>query len=120
MPAAIRDPRPTTRVLMTADTVGGVWTYALELARALAPHGVEIHLATMGREPDEGQRAQAAALPNVRLHASDFRLEWMEEPWEDVARAGDWLLALERVLAPDLVHLNGYAHGAMPWRAPCA
>ena len=35
------------RVLMTADTVGGVWTYALELAGALAPLGVDITLATM-------------------------------------------------------------------------
>ena len=39
------------RVLMTADTVGGVWTYALDLARALAPHGVSVALATMGRLP---------------------------------------------------------------------
>ena len=36
------------KVLMTADTVGGVWTYALELAGALAPHGVTVALATMG------------------------------------------------------------------------
>ena len=28
------------RVLMTADTVGGVWTYAIELARGLAERGV--------------------------------------------------------------------------------
>lgn len=26
--------RKPHRILMTADTVGGVWTYALELARA--------------------------------------------------------------------------------------
>ena len=35
-----------------------------------------------------------------------------------MARAGDWLLALEARLRPDIVHLNGYAHGAIPWRAP--
>ena len=39
---------PVRRVLMTADTVGGVWTYALELARALAGFGVETTLAVMG------------------------------------------------------------------------
>ena len=33
------------RVLMTADAVGGVWTYALELARGLADQGVETLLA---------------------------------------------------------------------------
>jgi glycogen synthase len=36
------------RVLITTDTIGGVWTYAMELARALAPRRVEIALATMG------------------------------------------------------------------------
>ena len=40
-----REPR---HVLMTADTVGGVWTYAVELVRALAPHRVTVALATMG------------------------------------------------------------------------
>src|SRR3954464_9968737 len=35
------------RVLMTADAVGGVWTYALELARALIPAGLSTTIATM-------------------------------------------------------------------------
>jgi glycosyltransferase involved in cell wall biosynthesis len=105
------------RLLMTADAVGGVWTYALELARALAAHGVEVHLATMGPRPGAARRAEAAAA-GVALHESDWALEWMDAPWDDVARAGDWLLALERALAPDVVHVNGYAHGALPWRAP--
>jgi glycosyltransferase involved in cell wall biosynthesis len=42
----------------------------------------------------------------------------MEDPWLDVARAGDWLLSLERDLQPDLVHLNGFAHGSLKWMAP--
>jgi glycosyltransferase involved in cell wall biosynthesis len=105
------------RVLMTADALGGVWSYALELARALAAHRVRVTLATMGAPPAAAQRAAAAAL-GVELRVSELRLEWMDEPWEDVARAGAWLLALERELSPDLVQLNGYAHGALPWRAP--
>ncbi len=106
------------RVLMTADTVGGVWTYCLELARALGPHGVEVTLATMGPLPADDQRADAEQVPGLRLFSSECRLEWMDDPWEDVARAGTWLLELEDRLRPDLVHLNGYAHGALPWRAP--
>ena len=105
-------------LLMTADTVGGVWAYALELARALAPHGVRVALATMGAPVRESQRAEAESVPGVTVHESAYRLEWMEQPWEDVARAGDWLLGLERQVKPDIVHLNGYAHGALPWRAP--
>jgi glycosyltransferase involved in cell wall biosynthesis len=107
------------RVLMTADTVGGVWTYALELARVLAPHGVEVTLATMGAPLSDAQWAEVRALPNVAVEESRFALEWMDSPWEDVRAAGEWLLALEARLRPDVVHLNGYAHGALPWaRAP--
>ena len=42
----------------------------------------------------------------------------MDDPWDDVERAGDWLLGLARRARPDLVHLNGYAHAALPWRRP--
>ena len=101
-------------VLMTADTVGGVWTYAMELTRALPD--VRFILATMGRRATDAQRAELA--PNVELLESDYKLEWQDAPWSDVDRAGEWLLALERERQPDLVHLNGYSHGALPFRAP--
>lgn len=106
------------RLLMTADTVGGVWTYALDLARELGKHNVQIVLATMGALPGRTQRAELRDLPNVELCASAFKLEWMPDPWDDVERAGEWLLELEDRFQPDLVHLNGYCHGALPWRAP--
>jgi glycogen synthase len=106
------------KVLMTADAVGGVWSYALELARALAPRGVEIVLATMGPLPNDAQRDDASRCRNLRVETSEYRLEWMQNPWADVERAGEWLLALEERECPDLVHLNGYVHAALPWRAP--
>jgi glycogen synthase len=106
------------KVLMTADTLGGVWTYAIDLCRALEPLGIEVTLATMGAPPGAAQREEVAACRGVTLHESTFRLEWMHDPWPDVAAAGDWLLALERRTRPDVVHLNGYAHGALPWSAP--
>ena len=52
---------------MTADTVGGVWTYALELARALEPHGVEIALATMGRPLSASQWQEARAVGSLQV-----------------------------------------------------
>jgi glycosyltransferase involved in cell wall biosynthesis len=106
------------RVLMTADTIGGVWSYALELAKALSEHGVEVALATMGELPSPEQRAQARRVLNLQLYESTYKLEWMEDPWIDIERAGDWLLALENDLNPDVIHLNGYAHGHLPWNAP--
>jgi glycogen synthase len=106
------------RVLMTADTVGGVWTYALELADALGRRGLEVHLCTMGRPLSTDQREDALSVPGLALHESRYRLEWMDDPWEDVARAGEWLLDVARRVRPDVVHLNGYCHGALPWPAP--
>ncbi len=106
------------KLLMTVDAVGGVWTYAMELCRALAGHDVEIVLACMGPPPHASQLQSARALPNVVVFCSHYRLEWMAQPWSDVARAGDWLLDLADRERVDLVHLNGYVHAALPWRRP--
>lgn len=106
------------KVLMTADTVGGVFTYAVELAHALGPYGVEVALATMGGPVGEAQRGALRALPHVTFYESDFKLEWMDDPWDDVEAAADWLMQVQDEVQPDLIHLNGYAHGACDWRAP--
>ncbi|HWD00029.1 MAG TPA: glycosyltransferase family 4 protein [Candidatus Sulfopaludibacter sp.] len=103
---------------MTGDTVGGVWNFNLELARALAPYGVEVILAAMGGDPADHQRAAAAAIANLQLHTSKYRLEWMDDPWADVQESGAWLLDMEKQLRPDIIHLNSYGHGAFPWQAP--
>jgi len=106
------------KVLMTADTVGGVWSYSLELARGLGERGVEVALATMGAPINDLQREKAERIPGLRVFEGHFKLEWMEEPWRDVEKAGDWLLNLESRISPDLIHLNSFAHGALPWVAP--
>src|SRR5689334_6585826 len=99
------------RILMTADTVGGVWTYAMELVRGLAAHDVFVTLATMGAPLSAAQSREAADLNNLEIEQSSFKLEWMQEPWADVQKAGDWLLEIEERVQPDLIHLNGYVHG---------
>jgi glycosyltransferase involved in cell wall biosynthesis len=103
---------------MTADTVGGVWHYALELAKSLGDAGTRVALAGMGDRPNASQRAQLAHLSNVVLFESTYKLEWMPDAWGDVDRASAWLLDLERKLAPDVVHLNQYAFGDLPFGAP--
>jgi glycogen(starch) synthase len=106
------------RILMTADAIGGVWTYALDLASALKPYGVEIFLATMGKMPTEKQRQDARNIHNLRLFKSNYKLEWMENCWRDVEKAGHWLLHLEQRIKPDLIHLNGYTHASLPFVSP--
>jgi glycogen synthase len=103
---------------MTADAVGGVWEYALDLARWLTARDVQVLVAIMGPEPTAAQRADAAAIPGLLLHAKPYALEWMPDAWADVDRAADWLLGLADEYAPDVVHLNGYAHAMLPWNAP--
>jgi glycogen(starch) synthase len=106
------------KILMTADTLGGVWRYSLELARGLLPFGAEIALATLGAPLTDDQRDEVAELPNVELFESSYKLVWMDDPWDDLAAAGDWLLRLAHRWKPDLVHLNDYPHGDLSWPAP--
>ena len=108
--------REPQRILMTADTVGGVWTYSLELARALPE--IEFALATMGAPITGEQRDEASRLANVRLFPSSYALEWMDDPWTEVDRAGDWLLEIAQEFKPDVIHLNGYTHASLRWAAP--
>lgn len=103
---------------MTADTVGGVWTFSLDLMAALRGSGIDFALATMGPPPNAQQRAALGRIGNVTLHESAFKLEWMENPWADVDEAGRWLLDVAEHFQPDMIHLNGYAHGDLPWRRP--
>jgi glycosyltransferase involved in cell wall biosynthesis len=72
----------------------------------------------MGPGPAAGQRAELEGMSHVTLVESAFRLEWMVDPWEDVAAAGRWLLDLARTFKPDLVHVNGFAHASLSWRVP--
>jgi glycogen synthase len=106
------------KVLLVADAVGGVFTYAVELSRALAARGVAVVLATEGRLLTPDQRRALAGIPGLAHEERAFRLEWMEDPWEDVDAAGRWLLDLEARERPDVVHSNAFAHGALPFRAP--
>lgn len=104
---------------MTADTLGGVLHYAEQLARGLVGRGVEVFLATMGAPLRPGQRRALEALgPRMHVLETQYALEWMADPWSDVDRAGEWLLALAADIRPDVVHLNGYSHAALSFRCP--
>jgi glycogen synthase len=105
-------------VLMTTDTIGGVWTYAIELASGLCERGAKVVLAAMGEEPSAAQIEEARAIDGLRLEARPYALEWMDRPWDDIAEAADWLTRLAQRHRPEVVHLNTLAHGALQWSAP--
>jgi glycogen(starch) synthase len=106
------------KIFMTTDTVGGVWTYSVELSGQLAERGHEVVLAALGGRASPAQEAQVARRPGVQLHSSAWKLEWMDDPWAEVDQSCAWVLDLAGRVRPDVVHLNTLAHGALPWKAP--
>ena len=106
------------KILMTTDTVGGVWVYSLELCRMLERYGVEVHLAALGAWPSPAQQVEVEKMPNVLLYKSDYKLEWMKDPWEDVEQSTKWINSIYQTIQPDIVHLNNYAHVEEDWSAP--
>lgn len=108
------------RVLMTTDTVGGVWNYAVTLCRELRNAGVEVGLATMGGALSEAQGMQLSSIPGLEVfeEAPPRRLEWMDDPWDDVERSGAWLHDVGIQFQPDVVHANAYAPATIEWPYP--
>jgi glycogen synthase len=91
------------KVLIVADVVGGVRTFVAELAHGLSARGADVNLALIGGsrfEPPEGVRS---------CELRDLRLEWMRDPWADVAATGDWIEDLRLRHRPDVIHMNTFA-----------
>jgi glycogen(starch) synthase len=109
--------RLPSRILMTADAVGGVWTYALDLAAAYACMGIRTMLAVTGPMAED-ERRRADAVPGLTLEAAPFKLEWMAEADADLQRTESWLLGLAARYRPELVHLNSYSVALVPWSVP--
>jgi glycosyltransferase involved in cell wall biosynthesis len=99
-------------VLMTADAVGGVWTYAIGLARGLTQHDIRTTLAVLGPPPDEAARAALADVPGLSLVNTGLPLDWIAREPDEVLAAGRAVAALSRELDIDLVHLNSPALAA--------
>lgn len=110
--------KPLQRILMTADAIGGVWTYAIELAKEFRKRDIEVVMAVMGGISDPSLKNIVQKYDNIELIESNYKLEWMENPWDEVDKAGEWLLELEILFNPEIVHLNGYTHAALVWNRP--
>lgn len=107
----MRPPAPR-HVLLTTDAVGGVWTYALDLAGGLRARGTAVTLAVLGPAPDAAQREAAAAIDGLKLVETGLPLDWIEDDPHRLAAAGRSLAALAAAAGADLVHLNSPALAA--------
>ncbi|MGE5206250.1 MAG: glycosyltransferase family 4 protein [Chlamydiota bacterium] len=99
------------RVLVTADTLGGVWTYARELVTGLTRHGVEVTLISVGEIPTPRQSAWMEGLHGLDYRPTAFRLEWMQGAQSDVEHSLSYLEEVICEVQPDLLHFNQYCYG---------
>jgi glycogen(starch) synthase len=99
------------RLVMTADVVGGIWTYALELAKGLA--GFDTTLVVFGPAPSAAQRAAAEAVPGLELADGGPTLDWTAGQPAEVLEAARTLRDLARLRGADLIHLNAPAMAAV-------
>jgi glycosyltransferase involved in cell wall biosynthesis len=91
------------RVLMTVDAVGGVWRYALDVARGLETLGVTCLLVGFGPEPSTAQRAECG---HVELVWTGEPLDWMVPDGAALDPGSERLAALALDWGADLLHLN--------------
>ena len=91
------------RVLITLDAVGGVWRYAIDIARGLAAHNVACLLVGFGPEPDAAQRAECERLELVWTHEP---LDWTVTDSARLGRGSEMLASLARDWRADILHLN--------------
>lgn len=105
-------PPARSHVLMTADAVGGVWTYALDLARGLAGFGVRTTLVVMGPAPGADQQAEAAGVRGLELIETGLPLDWTASEYAEIGESAAAVRGLARGLKVDLVHLNSPALAA--------
>jgi glycosyltransferase involved in cell wall biosynthesis len=98
-------PEPKMRVLLTADAVGGVWQYSIDLARELAGHGVQVAVAVLGPAPSPDRR-RAAEDAGIDVQVTGLPLDWTAGSPDEVERAGLAVAELAARLGPDIVHLN--------------
>lgn len=105
-------------ILMTADTVGGVWTYTRELVTGLAHRGHSITLVSFGKLPSKGQTRWMDGLNSVQFRPTEYRLEWMQDSERDIEASRFFLAELIAEIKPDLLHFNQYAYGSLLTDAP--
>ncbi len=103
------------KLLITADTVGGVWRYAIDLARGA---GVQTILALMGPPPSPSQVEEARAITGVHVVHTGLPLDWTAETPDNLARSSQQLAALAALSGADSIHLHAPALvGTVSWPA---
>jgi glycosyltransferase involved in cell wall biosynthesis len=94
------------RLMLVTDAVGGVWTYSVELARALREWDVETVLAVTGPAASNAQRRDASGIEIIN---TGLPLDWTADRPDAIRRAGCALADLANQEGIDLVQTNSAA-----------
>lgn len=105
-------------VLVTTDTLSGVWTYTRELVTGLTSRGIRVTLVSLGEIPLPHQISWMDQLHGLDYRPTAFRLDWMQEGEHDFEDSSAFLMQLVRELKPNLLHLNHLCYGSLPVRTP--
>jgi glycosyltransferase involved in cell wall biosynthesis len=111
-------PGVRVHVLVTADTMSGVWTYTRELVAGLVTRGIRVTLVSFGEIPLPQQISWMDNLHGLDYRPTAFRLDWMQEGEQDLSDSSAYLTALVKELKPDLLHLNQLCYGNLPVAMP--
>ncbi|GJE25963.1 glycosyltransferase family 4 protein [Methylobacterium organophilum] len=105
-------------ILMSADALGGVWQYTLDLASGLGRRGARVGIALMGPPPAAEVIAHAEAESGARILATGLPLDWTASSAAEVERASASLARLAWAGSADLVHLHSPALALASYPAP--
>lgn len=105
-------------VLITSDTVGGVWTYTQELVAGLAGAGHQITLVSFGKLPFPHQTAWMQTISGLDYRPTEYRLEWMETAERDIEESRRYLELIVQEVRPDVLHFSQYCYGDLPVDVP--
>ena len=111
------------RVLLTTDTIGGVWTFTKELAAGLLQAGNDVALVSFGRSPSPEQTAWCSATRTeygsaFRYDSSTTPLEWMPANGSAYSDAEPLLLRVAGEFLPQILHSNQFCFGSLPLETP--
>ncbi|HKD82507.1 MAG TPA: glycosyltransferase family 4 protein [Candidatus Angelobacter sp.] len=105
-------------ILVTADTLGGVWTYTRELVTGLLRRGERVTLVSFGDIPSAAQTRWMEDLQNFDYRPTAFKLEWMLDSEADMIASAQYLQAVIQESKPDLLHFSQYYYGALDCDLP--
>lgn len=111
------------RLLMTTDTIGGVWTFTSDLGEELLSRGHAVALISFGRLPSDDQSdwvaVQRSAYPgSFEFTASKAPLEWSQENSGSMTEGEPALTGLCARFQPDILLSSQFCFGAVDINVP--